>query len=351
MKSFKRFITEMSMADAMQVLDVTPDIDLAGLKKQFRRKASQYHPDKGGSKEEMQKVNDAYETLKDNIGKMTKALDRKAEREEEQRKSREVMGSVLTDMKMRFVHKAYIDHFERAFDEKFTSKITSEKPDGKEKYGAPSAELNVEFVNSDRSIVFEVKISVSYGEVLRSEGKLAGDNVTYQMYVSTSGLVHGKKKKITRRDWTSTSKASAFNIPESIFPMKTLKKKTNTKIFKKSDMISTLTKKLKAERSGSGKNIWYYLPLGEDNTYLAIYRTVMLKQGMWSIHSIQTVDTTAKFPRKKESKDPKHIVDFFSLPEDRETLEVFEQVSKMKGSKAAKFLKDHYAKKKKEWGI
>ncbi len=59
----------MSIIEALRIID-PPDNSLDALKKAFREKALQYHPDRqGGSEEYMKLVNAAYAVLMENIGK------------------------------------------------------------------------------------------------------------------------------------------------------------------------------------------------------------------------------------------------------------------------------------------
>ncbi len=51
--------------DHYQVLGVPPDADLGAIRQAFRRRAFEYHPDRGGSHAEMKRVNLAWEILSD----------------------------------------------------------------------------------------------------------------------------------------------------------------------------------------------------------------------------------------------------------------------------------------------
>jgi DnaJ like chaperone protein len=64
-----------NLADAYKVLECTPEMSDAGIKKIYREKCVQFHPDKLASKglpnefmqfahEQLAKVNDAYDTIK-----------------------------------------------------------------------------------------------------------------------------------------------------------------------------------------------------------------------------------------------------------------------------------------------
>lgn len=51
--------------DYYDILGVSKSSSADEIKKAYRKKAHQYHPDKGGDKEQFQKINEAYQTLSD----------------------------------------------------------------------------------------------------------------------------------------------------------------------------------------------------------------------------------------------------------------------------------------------
>lgn len=55
----------MKQEDAAKILEITGKLNKDIIKTAYRKASSKYHPDKGGSTEMMQAVNQAYEELKD----------------------------------------------------------------------------------------------------------------------------------------------------------------------------------------------------------------------------------------------------------------------------------------------
>ena len=55
----------MSKADYYDILGIKKDASADEIKKAFRRKAVELHPDKGGDEKAFKEVNEAYEVLKD----------------------------------------------------------------------------------------------------------------------------------------------------------------------------------------------------------------------------------------------------------------------------------------------
>lgn len=51
--------------DYYDILGVSKDSSADEIKKAYRKKAHQHHPDKGGDKEQFQRINEAYQTLSD----------------------------------------------------------------------------------------------------------------------------------------------------------------------------------------------------------------------------------------------------------------------------------------------
>jgi len=55
----------MKLEDAAKILEISGNLTKADIKKAYKKACTKYHPDKGGSVEMMQAVNQAYDELKD----------------------------------------------------------------------------------------------------------------------------------------------------------------------------------------------------------------------------------------------------------------------------------------------
>ena len=60
---WKSFHHPDSHLESLKVLQLTPPVSYKEIKKQYKRLASKHHPDKGGSKELIQQINQAMATL------------------------------------------------------------------------------------------------------------------------------------------------------------------------------------------------------------------------------------------------------------------------------------------------
>ncbi len=61
---WQRMVIPEHYDDDLAVLELTPPVDRSTLRQQYRRLASQHHPDKGGDAEAFRKVSSAYQRLR-----------------------------------------------------------------------------------------------------------------------------------------------------------------------------------------------------------------------------------------------------------------------------------------------
>lgn len=339
MLGFDKFLIEMSIQDAMDTLGVENGFDAGALKTAYRRASSKAHPDKGGTDAAMQKVNQAYHLLKNNVGHTA----REAEMKDRLQQWRDLAVMVRKDLVKNMDVNSYTKHFEKLFDEEFVMVIKKVYPDDEEIKRLEGLRhssvphyvyFNVEWNNPDSTKVFQLDVSVGMANLMGAGG-LASPGTTYQMGVSTFAYINGRKVKITKRDFTHTAKKSVFNKPETVFPKAKLIKKKQTK-FKKSDMLAALSREIKAEKSQD----YFFIPLKGGDKYLAIYRTTMMRKGVWNVNGLW--EKKGKFSWGRIKPDN---FGFYSFMEDEDTLNVFRKIKNADPKSVEKFIKAEYQKR------
>lgn len=330
---FKEFLKETTKQEALEILSLSGTFDEDELKKAYRRASSKYHPDKGGSTEDMQKVNASYELLQKFIGTSVSSI--KVDSNDE--KFRDAAVYIRDNIRDSLDLNAYAKYFETLFNEPFSSNVKTLTPSNAEIDKLKNASFSthphavyvvVEWSNKDSSKVFEISIIVTLASVINSKG-IASSNIAYPMGVITYAFMDNRKVKITGRDYTHTNKNDVFTKPESIFPKTKLTKKKST-VFKKSDMISALKSNLKAETTGD----YFMIPFKD--AYLSVFRTTMRRQGMWSVSGVYN-----KQGIRWVGVDG-HNLGFYTFPETEETLEVFKGIKDLTINRINTYLKTEY---------
>jgi len=281
MIKLKKILFEMSVNDALRLFGL-PSSELGNaelIKKKYRELSIRHHPDKGGDPETMKKVNDAKTTL--DKAKAGAVRGGGFDWEAMNKKYQELGKRIKEELLSKFDPKKYTDYFKKMYDQDFQYEITKVFPKPTQK--SPSnAGFSADFFNKDRTIVFEMYVS-SYLVDVQSTKTLGGGltNISYPLLVHGFGFYNNRKLKVSQRDWKSTNDHDVLTTPELVFPKKKLEKfKTTSKdaTFKKKDMITYLTKKLKASWDGQ----WAKVPLNDE---LKIYfeRHVMMRQAGWYV--------------------------------------------------------------------
>ncbi|WP_196160902.1 J domain-containing protein [Reinekea sp. G2M2-21] len=331
---------ELTIHEARNVLSVTIDSTLADIKKAFRRASSLHHPDKGGNTQAMQTVTAAYELLSNAATKQAEHLERATDRAEHAKAWRELADQIRTDLEARFDIGAFTEYFSTVFGEPISLQTSEAKPHAEElekmamRDRSPHyATVSAEWSNKDRSKVLELSISVYLVDAHKTVEQLAGDGITYPMGVSTFFYKDGRKVKITKRDYDRTQKSDVLSKPETVFPKSKLVKHRKT-TFKRADMDAALTAELGAQKSSNGN---YYLPLA-GGKLMTIYRTTMMRQGIWNTHGVW-VDSGLV---KRADKD--YEGQYLSFMENEETLNIFRQVVGKEPQAALDYIRAEYDK-------
>lgn len=285
----------MTFDMALKVFDIKADeLDKDTLKKKYRVLSMKHHPDRGGSLQMMQDVNDAYAVLSksdvNSIASRASSQSREEERVKFRDKYRMAGTAIKTSLLSNFQPEVFLRYFENeSGGKKFTHEITKVWPTDSQmtgKWAYPnSAGFNVEFFTSNRDTVFHLDVHVDLLQVVFPEAVLGNANITWNTYTNTYGFHMNKKQKFAQRDWSFTRDNSFFRKPEILFPSKKLKAifsgETSKRAFKKRDMETFIKLKLK----GDLQNEWAYIPVG-DEYQIAMWRSVFMKKGSWSIHGL-----------------------------------------------------------------
>lgn len=329
----------MSLKDSLTVFGLKSSYTEKELKATYRKLSSKNHPDKGGSVEVMQDINVAYEILKNN----TSVVQDKEDHKEFSKKWNESAKSIRDDLVKNVDISAYNNYFSDTFNEPFSSKVERIYPSNSEvdkmdktrwNETASSVYYDITFSNKNRSKVFNLDISVYMADVIRTSNKgLTTSKTTYPMFVSTFAYIDSRKVKISSRDYTHTNKKSVFTKPATIFPKAKINNKKKKTIFKKASMIASLKAELQAEQSGD----YYMVKLGDNNKYLGIYRTTMMREGVWNIGGIFEQNE-----KKTRYVDTKEHTKFLSFMETEEFLNILKNVSSYSSKDVIKYLNVEY---------
>lgn len=335
MRILKRILFEMSVSDALDLFGMSQSElgDKEAIKKKYRQLSIKYHPDRGGDIEMMKKVNDAKATLdKASPGATSSGFDWESMNKKYQELGARIKKLLLDGFKP----EKYISYFSKIYNEDFKYEILQTWPRGSER--SPSfAGFKSEFFNKDRSIVFELDITSYLANASSSTSLGSADKyISFPLTVTAFGFYNNRKLKVSQRDWKSTSDHKILIDPELAFPRNKLekfKKTSSTKAFKKKDMITYLTKKLK----GSWDGQWVKIPLEGDHK-LYLQRSVIMRTAGWS---------PIVFERFKAVPGGVYI----TFPETLETAQYFENLvkgtlKKRTGKDMVKYIHDELKKEK-----
>lgn len=324
MKSFKEFLFEMTREEALSILGLPASFDAEELKKAYRKASSLNHPDRGGSTEMMQKVNQANDLLSKSAGKAKEQSDFKADYEARNAKFNAAHDVVVNTIKTKFDQNAFLKYFEAQTGKTFKVNVETSKVG---KYGSANhASLKAEFESDDKEVRFSMSVSVDLINVVYPKGQLsASENAYFQMFISTEFFANNRKQKITARDYNTQNELSALTDPKIVFPPAKVKKgvENKTSKFSKKDMLLALETKLDA--TGTGQDDWF-IPIGNDR-YLSIYRMVLMRKAAWGVRGVWSKKGMSF---KREFDSGVYIV----IPEDEAALGKFERVvAKLKTEK------------------
>jgi len=301
MYSFKKFLVEMSYQDALKTLDLTTNFDNETLKKAYKKSALKNHPDKGGSEEEMKKVNDAYDTLKKMGGRSDASSGlKKTDHFAKYNDWAKIFSPViLSQILSNFKSDVWLKYF-NSYSEKPLKVEVKEDP----QYGNSYVGFTAEFFDNGRDTFFKFHFSVYLLNVYKKENTLGGGDLSYPLSVWMEGYHNGRKQKFKQVEYTATSDHKILKDPTVLVPTAKIKKMFATgsttgkvKPVKKADVISHWKNKV------GGDVIKDNFVLGNygKGRYLRGYRFTIMKMPGYIFSNVNgaSISPTTTFPESQ----------------------------------------------------
>lgn len=239
---YKEFILleSMDFNKALKLLNLSGNFSEADLKKAYRQASMKAHPDRGGSTDDMQLVNAAYEFLKKSSVTSSGPINLSAEKD--------MAEQLLKTLDTR----KYEDHFQKIFND--TLRVSSDRTTANNSY----VTRIVTFHNSNREIMVEITFFANLANFIKAKGALSPSrDVIPSISISFETLYNRKKVKVNKQDYKIERNANVFTDPEILFPAKKIGKKigiidskagagdsSKHNTVKKSDFFATLKGKL-----------------------------------------------------------------------------------------------------------
>lgn len=345
MNSFKEFLLEVTMRDAIRTFQLKSNFTANDVKAKYRQLSKENHPDRGGSTEAMKDINVAYDLLKTiSVNTSTKEEDDYSS-ENFKKMWNDTAIHVIRDLVKNLDIDTYKTYFETTFNEQFNVKINKVYPDDQDIANVGTgfrfktfydSSYNIKFSNNNNTKVFELNIFVNIADVVKQANRkgLSSSKTTYPMSIITFAYMDSRRVKITSRDYTYANRKSIFTKPDTIFPKSKINKKKKKTLFRKASMLASLKAELQADVSGD----FYFLKTGDGNKYIAVYRNVFMRTAMWNIHSIQEKNERGRYINTKQNI--KHL----SLPESEDTLDIFRKLMSLSIKDGLKLIEVEYNK-------
>jgi curved DNA-binding protein CbpA len=318
---------EMSYEEAKKLLGIKDNDDVQSA---YKAMAKKHHPDKGGSVEMMQKINQAYDLLKDNKDGKLSFQDAKNNAYKTRQENYAKLERMTKDLVSK-IEKAlplYSKHFEDFLNLKEPEINVNLKPPATA-WGYDLSEIKIKFYSEDDKTYISLDINIwadsnKGGLTLNSENEYV---INYNTF-----LYHNKKTHNMVKSRTSTWGKSSGEVlePEKVFPKKklqTILKKETKKISKKDFEAAILIelKKYDAKYERYASAFVLHKPI-EDNIVMVLSRTVYNRQAAWHVMFKRKTDrglSAAILTKGAGGSLPDHIKSTtFTIPENIKGLDL-----------------------------
>jgi hypothetical protein len=271
----------MSVQEAMNKLGVDTVGDQDAIKKAYRDASLKNHPDRGGSKEAMQAINEAYAILK-KLAKTGSSPANPSAKEDAKARTKKAIQVITTAMEQAFHPVNFTKHLDDATGLAFTE---SHKVQVEHDFYYL---LNAEWRSGDTVFSLRASVNADQVEFVRALGGGGDDEkFSFKLYIQTSILHDNRRVKFQPREWQFTDSQKAILDPETLFPLVKIQKMIGgtgkgKRKFSKRDMLLGLEKLAGAY---TGDLPFVKIPL-HDNFSLIIFRSVIFKMASWDLHSV-----------------------------------------------------------------
>lgn len=315
------FYSVSDVKDAFNTLGLQVG-DYEGVKKAYREMSMKYHPDKGGSEEQMKKINNAKQVI-DNAPKISKEAGFSREDQQKMQAEKNVeryaKAKVVTDFifakidpLMKQAEKDFLAYLKDVFGFEFTVEHTSKKADNQASNkgwyyndmhafdGHAKWQFKFKPVDESSSLYLALDLEGTIYERDFDKALSVKDldiTLSYETYAYNSG----KKTKMQQRTWGLKKNSSALGTPEEFFPKKQLLKMTGsalTRKTKRADAFAFMTREMKATYPFTDKDL-AVIELGGDNV-LYVRRNVMMGTAAWTFEDIKKREGQYKFVPSKD---------------------------------------------------
>lgn len=266
--------SKMTYQEALKVLGATGSETSAEMSRLFKRASLRNHPDRGGSNELMQKINQAYDVVTKtgpSGARSETAGDVRARYARQKKEWEEKVDAYFVVAKNYFSTKFNAQEFAEYFT-KYTGLPTTFKQEVTK--GSHGVYASFRFTSGDAYFDFGFNCTPPNGQGLAAPDSSALGSVS----VSTFVLVGTKKHKMASRDYQWGKNPDKIT-PESLFPAKKLESifsptQKNLK-FKRADYMASFSKLLGAKISGND------IVVDVGDLQVHFYRHVFMRKGAY----------------------------------------------------------------------